>query len=93
MVKKKVCIFISCKGSNLNNLFKRSRDYNFPANIELVVCNNRNALGIKFAKKYSIPLLIIDTKLRNHENFAPCYIIYFTRLLKAKYRHLVQLRR
>ncbi len=68
MVKKKVCIFISGKGSNLNNLIKRSRDYNFPANIELVVCNNRNALGIKFAKKYSIPLLIIDTKLRNHEN-------------------------
>ena len=67
MVKRNACIFISGEGSNLRNLLKRSREYNFPINIKLVVSNNLNARGINFAKKYSIPYLIINTKLRNFE--------------------------
>ena len=35
MVKKNACVFISGKGSNLKNLIKKSRDYNFPINISL----------------------------------------------------------
>ena len=65
MVKKNTCVFISGKGSNLENLIKRSRDYNFPIKIKLVVCNNKNAYGLKYAKKYSIPFLIINTEKRN----------------------------
>ena len=68
MVKKNTCIFISGKGSNLKNLIKRTRDYNFPIKIKLIVCNNKNALGIAFAKKNFIPYLIIDTKIRTFEN-------------------------
>ena len=68
MVKKKACVFISGEGSNLRNLLKRSRDYNFPITIKLVISNNSKARGINFAKKYSIPYLIINTKLRNFEN-------------------------
>ena len=68
MVKKKACVFISGEGSNLRNLLKRSRDYNFPITIKLVISNNSKAKGINFAKKYSIPYLIINTKLRNFEN-------------------------
>ena len=30
MVKRNACVFISGEGSNLRNLLKRSRDYNFP---------------------------------------------------------------
>ncbi len=67
MVKRNACIFISGEGSNLRNLLKRSREYNFPINIKLVVSNNLNARGINFAKKYSIPYLVINTKLRNFE--------------------------
>ena len=48
MVKKNTCIFISGKGTNLNNLIKKSRDYNFPINIKLVISNKKNAMGIKF---------------------------------------------
>ena len=51
MVKKNVCVFISGTGSNLNNLILRSRDYNFPIKINLVISNNKNANGIKYAKK------------------------------------------
>ncbi len=67
MVKKNACIFISGMGSNLRNLILRSRDYSFPIKIKLIVCNNKNALGIVYAKKNSIPYLIIDTKIRNYE--------------------------
>ena len=56
MVKKiKSCVFISGKGSNLISLIKSSRDYNFPIKIELIISNNKNAKGIKIAKKHSIP--------------------------------------
>ena len=68
MVKKNACIFISGKGSNLKNLIKKTRDYNFPINIKLVISNNKNAQGINYAKINSIPFLIINTKKRGFEN-------------------------
>ena len=68
MVKRSVCVFISGKGSNLNNLIKRSRDYNFPISIKLVICNRKDALGIKYAKKNSIPFVLINTKHKGYEN-------------------------
>ena len=51
MVKINTCVFISGKGSNLINLIKRSREYNFPIAIKLVICNNKDAFGINYAKK------------------------------------------
>ena len=68
MVKKNTCVFISGKGSNLKNLIKRSRDYNFPINIKFVISDNINAYGLKYAKQNSIPFLIINTKKRNYGN-------------------------
>ncbi len=68
MVKKRTCVFISGKGSNLKNLVNRSRDVNFPIKINLVVSNNKDAKGIKFAKKYNIPFIYINTKLKNYES-------------------------
>ena len=62
MVKKNSCIFISGSGTNLNALIKSSRRYNFPINIKLVISNKKNAKGLKLAKKYSIPIKIINTK-------------------------------
>lgn len=67
MVKRKACIFISGKGSNLKNLILCSRDKSFPVSISLVISNNKNALGIDYAKKYKIPYKIINTKVKNHE--------------------------
>ena len=51
MVKRKTCVFISGQGSNLKNLIFHSRDKNFPIKISLVICNNKNANGINYAKK------------------------------------------
>ena len=56
MVKKiGSCVFISGNGSNLKSIIKSSHDYNFPIKIELIISNNKNAKGIKIAKKHSIP--------------------------------------
>tara|TARA_B110001452_G_C15121054_1_gene390707 strand:+ start:66 stop:629 length:564 start_codon:yes stop_codon:yes gene_type:complete len=68
MVKKKACIFISGYGSNLNSLINYSRNHSFPINVSLVISNNINANGLKYAKKNSIPYLVVDTKKRNYEN-------------------------
>mgnify|MGYP001225118493 CR=1 FL=1 len=68
MVKKNTCVFISGKGSNLKNLISKSREYNFPIKIKLVICDNKYAEGILFAKKHSIPHIIVNTKKRNFEN-------------------------
>ena len=68
MVKKNACVFISGKGTNLRNLILKSRDYNFPITIKLVVSNKKNAQGIKYAKLNSIPYLIINSNKRDCEN-------------------------
>ena len=68
MVKKKTSVFISGKGSNLKNLINCSRDKNFPIKISLVICNNKNAYGISYVKKYQIPYVFIDTNQKNYEN-------------------------
>ena len=58
MVNKNACVFISGSGTNLRSLIKHSREYNFPINISFVICNTKNAKGIKFAKLYKIPFVI-----------------------------------
>ena len=60
MVKKKACIFISGSGTNLKELIKSSREYNFPININFIISNTKKAKGLRFAKLYKIPFLILD---------------------------------
>ena len=68
MVKLNTCVFISGKGTNLRRLILNSNKYNFPIKIKLVVCNNKNAEGLKLAKKWSIPYLILNNKQSLSEN-------------------------
>ena len=68
MVKKRTCVFISGQGSNLKNLINKSRDSNFPITINLVISNKKNARGNVYAKKFKIPLIIINSKQENCEN-------------------------
>tara|TARA_B100002019_G_scaffold274190_1_gene270917 strand:+ start:850 stop:1413 length:564 start_codon:yes stop_codon:yes gene_type:complete len=68
MVKRNACVFISGQGSNLKNIIFHSRDKSFPIKVGLVISNNKNAFGIKYAKKYNIPFKIINTKLKKTDN-------------------------
>ena len=74
MVKRKTCVFISGKGSNLNNLISRSRDNNFPIKISLIISNNKKAQGINYAKRYKIPYFFINTKMHNYEKLILHYL-------------------
>ena len=65
MGKINACVFISGKGTNLKNLINKSRDYNFPINIKLIVSDNKKAEGLIFAKKNYIPYFIINKNKRN----------------------------
>jgi len=68
MVKRKTCIFISGQGSNLRNLVLHSRETNFPLKISLVISDNRKAIGLIYAKKFNIPYVLINTKIKYYEN-------------------------
>ena len=74
MVKKKACVFISGSGTNLRSIIKNTRDYNFPIDIKLIISNKKNAKGIIYAKKYSIPYRIISNKEQEFEQSALKYI-------------------
>ena len=77
MVKINTCVFISGKGSNLKKLILNSNNYNFPIKIKLVVSNNKKAEGLKFARKWSIPYLIINNKQNLSEDKILIKIKYY----------------
>ena len=78
MVKKRACVFISGSGTNLREIIRSSRDYNFPVNVRLVVSNNNKAKGIIFAKKFSIPYICLNTNTYKFEK------IIFQKLIEKK---------
>ncbi|MFM7620553.1 MAG: phosphoribosylglycinamide formyltransferase [Alphaproteobacteria bacterium] len=63
MVKKiNTAILISNRGSNMQALIKASQNQDYPAQIVLVISNNPDALGLKFAQDHGIKTLVIDHK-------------------------------
>ena len=60
--KTNVAVFISGRGSNLNYLIKNSKYKNSLFNVNLVISNNSNALGLKYAKKSKIKFYVIKYK-------------------------------
>tara|TARA_B100000029_G_scaffold42226_1_gene39247 strand:- start:888 stop:1472 length:585 start_codon:yes stop_codon:yes gene_type:complete len=65
--KKKIncAVFISGRGTNLKSILKYSKKKISKININLVISNNSNAPGIKFAKKNKINNKIIIYKNNN----------------------------
>lgn len=59
--KIKTAVFISGRGSNLNNLIKFSKTKKSPIIIDLVI-SNKKAYGLKYADKYKIRKKIINFK-------------------------------
>ena len=64
MSKKKVAILISGRGSNMEALIKACLDASFPASIELVISNKKEAYGLQIAQSYGI-----HTQSLNRKNF------------------------
>jgi len=65
--KKKLVtsVFISGRGTNLKSLIEFSKKKNSQIKIALVICNNKSAKGINYAKKNKINFLIVNYKSKN----------------------------
>ena len=69
--KKKIAVFISGRGSNLKSLIKHSNKKNSLIKIILVISNNLDAQGLKYASKSKIKNYGIDFKKKlNFENYS-----------------------
>ena len=67
--KRNIAVFISGRGSNLKSLIKHSKRKNSLIKIVLVISNNTDAEGLKFASKSKIKIYGIKfTKKSNFEN-------------------------
>ena len=62
MSKKKVAILISGRGSNMEALIKVCQDDSFPASIELVISNKKEAFGLEIAQSYGIQIQSLNRK-------------------------------
>ena len=60
--KISTAVFISGKGSNLKNLINFSKKKISPISIDLVFSNNKNAIGLKYAKREKIDILCYENK-------------------------------
>ena len=58
--KKKICVFISGKGSNLRSLYKHSLLKKSSYKIHLVVSNKQEAKGLIFSKNKKIKSIVIN---------------------------------
>jgi len=66
MIKKtKVAILISGRGSNMQALVNACEDFDFPAEVVLVLSNKSSALGLEFAANKNIATAVLD-----HKNFS-----------------------
>ena len=59
---KKIAVMISGSGSNFEAIVKACLAKNIYGEIIYVISNNSDAYGIERAKKYNIPVKIIDHK-------------------------------
>ena len=64
--KKKICVFISGKGSNLKSLYNYSQLRKSNYKIHLVVSNKQGVKGLTFSKNKKIKSIVIND---NKENF------------------------
>ena len=65
MIKKRVGVLISGRGSNMRSLVDAARDINYPAEIVCVVSNIPGVAGLDYAKSQGIP-----TQILNHRDYS-----------------------
>src|ERR1700686_2795093 len=60
MIKKRVAVLISGRGSNMAALIEAARDATFPAEIVLVLSNRPAAAGLALARSAAIATAVVD---------------------------------
>ena len=80
--KIKTAVFISGKGSNLENLIKFSKKKKSPISVNLIISNTHNAKGLKYSRKYNIQKKVISFK---NNKLAEEKIFYFLLVKNIKF--------
>ena len=62
MIKKRIAVFASGRGSNFQVIIDKTKNGFIPATIDLCITNNPNAGAIKIAERYNIPHRIFIPK-------------------------------
>jgi phosphoribosylglycinamide formyltransferase-1 len=62
MVRRRVAILISGRGSNMAALIAAAKPASFPAEVALVISNQAEARGLVLAREAGIPTAIVDHK-------------------------------
>ena len=70
MIKKRVGVLISGRGSNMRALVEASRNTDYPAEVVFVASNKADAKGLDFARDSNIATAVIDhTEFSTRELF------------------------
>jgi phosphoribosylglycinamide formyltransferase 1 len=77
MIRKRVAILISGRGSNMAALIEAAKAADYPAEIALVISNRPDAAGLAQAKAERIPTAVVDHKIYGKDREA------FERALQA----------
>jgi phosphoribosylglycinamide formyltransferase-1 len=77
MVKKRVAVLISGRGSNMAALIEAAKERSYPAEIALVVSNRPDAAGLARAEAHAIPTAVVDHRAYGKDRAA------FERALQA----------
>jgi phosphoribosylglycinamide formyltransferase-1 len=80
-MKKRIAIFISGRGSNMEAIVKNAQTGNLKncCEVALVFSNKINAPGLEIAKKYGIETTCIESKGKNREDFESDVIEFLKR--------------
>jgi phosphoribosylglycinamide formyltransferase-1 len=62
MTRKRVAVLISGRGSNMAALIEAAKDSTYPAEVELILSNRRDAAGLAQARAAGIASAVVDHK-------------------------------
>ena len=60
--KKRIAIFVSGSGTNMENLARKAQSGELDCEIALIVCDNPNAFALKRASQFRLEAFVIDRK-------------------------------
>ena len=62
MNKKRIAIFVSGSGTNMENIAKRVKAGELDCEISLIVCDNPNAFALERARRFGLECFVIERK-------------------------------
>lgn len=62
MTMKRLAIFVSGSGTNMENILEKTREGKIPAEVSLVVSDNPQAYALKRAEKFNTECVVVDRK-------------------------------